>query len=99
MQIKFMVKLRNRYPDKIPSGKNPPGKNPTGKNPSEKIALNAVEREHVLTRVLKPNASEASYKPKQRSYRKTKLIFFSGGFLPRTPGYQWYTITIIAIKC
>ena len=36
-------------------------------------SLNAVEREPVLTRVLNPNASEASYKPKQRSYRKTKL--------------------------
>ena len=35
--------------------------------------MNAVEREPVLTRVLNPNASEASYKPKQRSYRKTKL--------------------------
>ena len=41
--------------------------------PTEKIPLNAVEREPVLTRVLNPNASEASYKPKQRSYRKTKL--------------------------
>ena len=28
-----------------------------------------VEREPVPTRVLNPNASEASYKPKQRSYR------------------------------
>ena len=35
--------------------------------------LNAVEREPVPTRVLNPNASEASYKPKQRSYRKMKL--------------------------
>ena len=42
--------------------------------------MNAVEREPVETRVLNPNASEASYKPKQRSYRKTKLIFFWGGF-------------------
>ena len=50
----------------------------------DKIPLNAVEREPVETRVLNPNASEASYKPKQRSCRKTKLIFlfsfFSGGF-------------------
>ena len=46
-------------------------------NPQEKIPLNAVEREPVPTRVLNPNASEASYKPKQRNYRKTKLIFFS----------------------
>ena len=35
--------------------------------------LNAVEREPVGTRVLNPTASEASYKPKQRSYRKTNL--------------------------
>ena len=32
--------------------------------------MNAVEREPVETRVLNPTASEASYKPKQRSYRK-----------------------------
>ena len=32
--------------------------------------MNAVEREPVPTRVLNPNTS---YKPKQRSYRKTKL--------------------------
>ena len=35
--------------------------------------LNAVEREPVETRVLNPTASEASYKPKQCSYRKTNL--------------------------
>ena len=35
--------------------------------------MNAVEREPVPTRVLNPNASEVSYKPKQRSYRKTNL--------------------------
>ena len=35
--------------------------------------MNAVEREPVETRVLNPTASEASYKPKQRSYRKTNL--------------------------
>ena len=35
--------------------------------------MNAVEREPVETRVLNPNASEVSYKPKQRSYRKTNL--------------------------
>ena len=53
------------------------------KNLPEKIPLNAVERKLVETRVLNPNASEASYKPKQRSYRKTKVIylfFFGGGF-------------------
>ena len=49
------------------------------KNPPEKIPLNAVEREPVPTRVLNPNASEASYKPEQRGYRKTKLIFFFSG--------------------
>jgi len=35
--------------------------------------LNAVEHEPVETRVLNPTASEASYKPKQRSYRTTNL--------------------------
>ena len=35
--------------------------------------MNAVEHEPVETRVLNPTASEASYKPKQRSYRKTNL--------------------------
>ena len=35
--------------------------------------MNAVEHERVETRVLNPTASEASYKPKQRSYRKTNL--------------------------
>ena len=61
-----------RYPEKIPP---------------EKIPLNAVEREPVPTSVLNPKASEASYKPKQRSCRKKKLkiiiiifFFFSGGF-------------------
>ena len=44
------------YMDKIPPEKNPP----------EKIPLNAVECEPVPTRVLNPNASEASYKQKQR---------------------------------
>ena len=56
--------------------------------------MNAVEREPVPIRVLNPNASEASYKPKQRSYRKMKLHFFFrgdffrgnfvGGLLPKT---------------
>ena len=35
--------------------------------------MHAVEREPVETRVLNPTASEASYKSKQRSYRKTTL--------------------------
>ena len=47
-------------------------KSPWKKSP-EKIPLNAVEREPVPTRVLNPNASEASYKLKQHSYGKTKL--------------------------
>ena len=49
--------------------------------------MNAVECEPVPTRVLNPNASEASYESKQRRYRKTKLkkkkfiyIFFRGDF-------------------
>ena len=33
--------------------------------------MNAVEREPVPTGVLNPNASEASYEPKRRSYRRT----------------------------
>jgi len=66
------------------TGKNPPDKNPPGKNPPEKIHLNAVERKPVETRDLNPNASEASYKPEQRSYRKTKrknINFFWGDFV------------------
>ena len=39
------------------------------KNNQAGNSLNAVKREPVPTRVLNPNASEASYKPKQRSYR------------------------------
>ena len=35
--------------------------------------MNAVECEPVETRVLNPTASEASYKLKQRCYRKTNL--------------------------
>ena len=35
--------------------------------------MDAVEREPVETRVLNPTSSEASYKPKQRSYRITNL--------------------------
>ena len=41
------------------------------KNNEAGNSLNAVECEPVETRVLNPTASEASYKPKQRSYRKT----------------------------
>ena len=50
-----------------------PDKIPPEKIPLERIPLNAVEHEPVPTRVLNPNASESSYKPKQHSYRKTKL--------------------------
>ena len=58
--------------------------------------MNAVEREPIPTRVLNPNASEASYKPKQRMLQKNeakKNIFLggilvggilSGGFYPGT---------------
>ena len=35
--------------------------------------MNAVQRKPVETTVLNPTASEASYKLKQRSYRKTNL--------------------------
>ena len=35
--------------------------------------MNANKREPVPTRVLNLNATEASYKPKQRSYKKTNL--------------------------
>ena len=37
---------------------------------------------NAVTRVLNPNAIEASYKPKQRSYRKTNLL------APDSPGAQ-----------
>ena len=36
----------------------------------DKIPMNAVERKPVSTRVLDPNESKASYKPKQHSYKK-----------------------------
>ena len=41
--------------------------------------MNAIEREPVPTRVFNPNASEASYKPKQRSYRMlfTEMVLYS----------------------
>ena len=44
------------------------------KNNEAGNSLNAVQREPVSTRVLNPNASEASYKPKQR------IFFFRGNF-------------------
>ena len=45
--------------------------------------MNAVEREPVETRVLNPTASEASFKLKQRSYRKTKKVL-----APDSPGTE-----------
>ena len=56
------------------------------------MPLNAVEREPVPTRVLNPNASEASYKPKQQTETKTKLkkvYFFQGDFI-REPFWSHY---------
>ena len=47
--------------------------------------MNAVEREPVETTVFNPNASEASYKPKQRSYRKVNLNKI---LAPDSPGAQ-----------
>ena len=49
--------------------------------------MNAVERKPVPTRVLNPNASEESYKLKQRSYRKTKLKK-KKNLAPDSPGAQ-----------
>ena len=43
------------------------------KNNEAGNSLNAADRKPVLTTVLNSNASEVSYKPKQGSYRKTKL--------------------------
>ena len=55
------------------------------KIPPKKIPLKAVERKPAPTTILNPSVSEASYKPKQRSYRKMNLIFFfAGGFYPGT---------------
>ena len=76
------------------------------KNNEAGNSLNAVEREPVPTRVLSPNVSKANYKPKQRSYRKTKLHFFnffsgrfwSGGFCRRDftrEPYIWYVWSIL----
>ena len=48
--------------------------------------MNAVEREPVQTRVLNPPESEASYKPKQRSYRKTNIK--KKVLAPDSPGAQ-----------
>ena len=39
----------------------------------EKIPFNVVDSKPVPTKVVNPNASKSSYKPKQRSHRKTEL--------------------------
>ena len=48
--------------------------------------MNAVERDPVPTRVPHPSSSKASYKPKQRSYRKTNLK--KEVLAPDSPGTQ-----------
>ena len=48
--------------------------------------MNAVERKPVETRVLNPTASEASYKPKQRSFRTTNLK--KKVLAPNSPGAE-----------
>ena len=48
--------------------------------------MNAVEREPVETRVLNPTASEASHKPKQRSYRTMNLK--KNVLAPNSPGAE-----------
>ena len=48
--------------------------------------MNAVEREPVETRVLNPTASEASYKPKQRSCGTTNLK--KTVLAPNSPGTE-----------
>ena len=48
--------------------------------------MNAVEREPNDTRVLNPIASEASYKPKQRSFRTTNLK--KKVLAPNSPGAE-----------
>ena len=49
-------------------------------------SLNTVERQPVPTRVLDPDASKASYRPKQRIYRKTNLK--NKVLVPDSPGAQ-----------
>ena len=58
--------------------------------------MNVVEREPVETRVLNPTASEASYKPKQRSYGimnpKKKVL------APNSPGAEMFSAKTAAPK-
>ena len=66
-------------PRKVPPRLFPPGKF----HPNEAWLCEICRwREPVETRVLNPNANEASYKPKQRSYKKMKvhIFFFHGDF-------------------
>ena len=58
--------------------------------------MNAVEREPVETRVLNPTASEASYKPKQRTYRKTNLK--KKVLAPDSPGAELSSAESAALK-
>ena len=58
--------------------------------------MNAVEREPVETRVLNPTGSEASYKPKQRSYRKTNLK--KKVLAPDSPGAEMSSVQTAAPK-
>ena len=94
IEVKFIVNLIDATTEWCSTAteviKSPRKKSPRKKS-TQKIPLNAVERKPVPTRVYNPNASEASYKSKQRSYRKMKLkkiifLFFredlSGGFYP-----------------
>ena len=61
-------------------------KSPRKKSP-RKIPLNAVEREPVETRVLNPNASKASYKPKKITF--LGRIYRGGVYLePKQHSYR-----------
>ena len=68
----------------FPPGKLPPeGSTPVVFPPNEAWLCEICRwREPVPTRVLNPNASEASYKPKQRSYKPKKYSVLSGGNIP-----------------
>ena len=58
--------------------------------------MNAVEHEPVETRVLNPTASEASYKPKQRSFRTTNLK--KNVLAPNSPGTELSSAETAALK-
>ena len=89
IEVKFIVNLIDATTEWCSTAieviKSPRKKSPRKKS-TQKIPLNAVERKPVPTRVHNPNASEASYKSKQRSYRKMKLkkiifLFFREDFV------------------